>query len=66
MRNDNWNLRFFVTNLTDEDYPRDVNTSNFYYPNADPSAAAISAGSWAVIHRRPREIGAVLTYNFGE
>jgi hypothetical protein len=65
MRNENWNLRFFVSNLTDEDYPVDVNTSNFYYPNADPSAQAIAAGSWAVIQRRPREIGAVLTYNFG-
>jgi hypothetical protein len=65
MRNDSWNLRFFVSNLTDEDTPQNVAIGNFYSPNPDPSAAAIATGSWRVVQRRPREIGAVLTWNFG-
>jgi len=66
MRNENWNVRLFVTNLTDEDAPLNVSTSNFYAPNPNPALAAISAGSWTVVQRRPREIGAVLTWNFGQ
>jgi iron complex outermembrane receptor protein len=65
MRNDNWNVRIFVNNLTDEDTPQNVTIGNFYSPNPDPSVAAISSGSWFVVQRRPREIGAVVTYNFG-
>jgi len=65
MRNDSWNLRFFVTNLTDEDTPQNVSIGNYYNPNPDPSATITAAGSWAIVQRRPREIGAVLTWNFG-
>ena len=65
MRNDSWNFRIFVNNLTDEDTPQNVAIGNFYAPNPNPANAAIATGSWRVVQRRPREIGAVLTYNFG-
>jgi len=64
MRNENWNIRVFVNNATDVDDPVNVTTANFYYPNADPSAASITAGSWTVIPRRPREIGITASYSF--
>jgi iron complex outermembrane receptor protein len=64
MRNDHWNLRLFVNNVTDEDQPANVSGGNFYNANPDPSLAAISAGSWVVVQRRPREIGLTASFNF--
>jgi hypothetical protein len=64
MRNENWNLRFYVNNVTDEDDPLNVTVGNFYYPNADPSGASITAGSWVMVPRRPREAGIVASYSF--
>jgi outer membrane receptor protein involved in Fe transport len=64
MRNEHWNFRAFVNNVTDEDEPVNVSGGNFYYPNADPSAGSISAGSWVMVPRRPREIGLTASYSF--
>ena len=64
MRNQNWNLRLFVNNVTDADQPANVTGGNFYNPNPDPSLAAISAGSWVVVQRRPREIGLTASFSF--
>ena len=64
MRNDHLNIRFYVNNVTDADDPANVSNANFYNPNPDPSQAAISAGSWALVPRRPRELGLVASYNF--
>ena len=62
MRNQNWHFRLFVNNVTDEDDPLNVSTSNYYYANPDPSVGAISAGSWvmrvsaAYFANRPEEV----------
>lgn len=64
MRNDNWNLRAYVNNVTDVDDPVNVQTSNFYNANPNPAAAATPAGSWVIVPRRPREVGITASYTF--
>jgi len=51
-------VRVFVNNLADEDYPLNVDVSNFYSDTAAP------AGGWRVTPRRPRELGVSVSYEF--
>jgi outer membrane receptor protein involved in Fe transport len=64
MRNEHLNIRLYANNITDEDDPANVSMGSYYSPNADPSQAAIRAGSWTLVPRRPREIGVIASYSF--
>ena len=61
---DGLSLRFFINNVTDEDYPLNIGTGNFYTQNANPSIAPAAAASWNVVPRRPREVGLSIGYEF--
>jgi outer membrane receptor protein involved in Fe transport len=64
MRNEHLNIRVYASNITNEDDPANVSNGNFYNANPDPSQGAISAGSWTLVPRRPREIGVIASYSF--
>lgn len=66
MNNDNWRVRLFINNLTDEDQTTNVTVAtNFYNESANyATTAASTSPSWRVIPRRPREVGAQITYSF--
>ena len=56
-RNDNWDLRIYGRNLTDNDTPRRVSEGN------DFNQVPTNSNFW-FIPRDPQEIGAQLTYSF--
>ncbi len=64
MRNDNWTVRLYVNNVTDEDEPTNLRTGSFYTDNANPTMNASQVGGWTVFSRRPREIGAQASFHF--
>ena len=64
MRNDNLTLRLFLNNITDEDYPLNIGTSNYYTQNPNPAIPPAQAGSWNIVPRRPREAGLQVGYEF--
>ena len=64
MRNENWNFRFFINNLTDEDEPTNLRIGSHYTNNANPTVAPLQQGGYTVFPRRPREIGLQAIYNF--
>ncbi len=64
LRNDNLTVRIFVNNVTDNDEPLNLAFGNFFTPRASPAIPPSSAAGWTVTPRRPREVGATLTYNF--
>ena len=64
MRNDNWTLRFFVNNVTDNDEPLNLGFGNYYTDNANPSIVPGQAPGWTVTPRRPREFGITAIYDF--
>lgn len=64
MRNDNFTIRLYVNNVTDEDEPLNLGFGNFYTNNANPTIDPSAAAGWNVTPRRPREIGVSLGYTF--
>jgi len=64
MRNENWTLRLYIDNLTDNQAPSRVFSGNYYVDNANPTLATTQTGSWSIVPTRPREMGLSLSYNF--
>ena len=64
MRNENWNIRLFVNNLTDVDEPNRVTGGNYWVTGANPAVPPPANGSWVIIPRRPREFGVQVGYQF--
>ena len=64
MRNENWNIRLFVNNLTDNRAPLRISPSNFRSNGANPTLAALQTSSWSQVPARPREIGLQVGYQF--
>jgi outer membrane receptor protein involved in Fe transport len=64
MRNENWNVRLFINNLTNNDEPLRTQAGNLYIDQANPTIAPPNNGTWLAFKRRPREIGLQLGYNF--
>jgi iron complex outermembrane recepter protein len=64
MRNENWNVRLFVNNLTDNRQPNRIAPDNLRVNQANPTVAPPNNGSWQLILNRPREIGLQVGYNF--
>ena len=60
LRNENWTIRTFLNNATDDDTPSIVETSADY-------AVAVngSVDGFRITPRAPREVGVSLTYGFG-
>lgn len=65
MRNDDGlTVRLFVNNLTDESYPLNIDTTNYYTQNANSAIAPTPDASWSVTPRRSREVGVTVGYEF--
>ena len=64
MRNENWGLRFYINNVTDNDEPRQVGTGTFYTNNVNPTVVPLQQGGFSITPARPREIGVQVDYNF--
>ena len=64
MRNENWNVRLFINNLTNNDEPLRTQAGNLYIDQANPTIAPPNNGTWLAFKRRPREIGLQLGYTF--
>lgn len=64
MRSENWTIRAFVNNLTDNAEPGRVFQGRDFTNNADPTLAAIPTATWVMSPSRPREIGLQVEYNF--
>jgi iron complex outermembrane receptor protein len=64
MNNENWGLRFYINNVTDEDEPRRVGTGTLYTDNPNPTVAPSQVNGFSITPRRPREIGIQANYNF--
>jgi|SaaInl5LU_22_DNA_1037371.scaffolds.fasta_scaffold09452_1 iron complex outermembrane recepter protein len=64
MRSDNWTLRFYVDNLTDNQEPSRVSLGNYYANDVNPTVATSQVGSWSIVPTRPREVGFSVGYNF--
>ena len=64
MRSENWNLRLFVNNLTDNNEPLRVFESRNFVDNANPTRAAAQVQTFAMVPQRPRELGLLVQYNF--
>ena len=64
MRNDNLTVRVFLNNLTDEDDPLHVSSTERYANNPIPGASAIRANGYLITPRRPRELGVSASYSF--
>jgi len=64
LRNDNWTVRLYVNNVTDEDELTNLRIGSFYTDNANPTLGASQTGGWTVFSRRPREIGAQASFHF--
>jgi len=64
MRSDNWNIRLFISNLTDVDDPFRVSLGRDFANNANPTGPAAAIQSWGISGARPREIGLQLEYAF--
>ena len=64
MRNENWSIRLFVNNLTDNDEPARVDITRDFVNNANPTRAAGQIQTWNIRPPRPRELGLQVGYNF--
>ena len=64
LRNENWTVRLYVNNVTDEDEPTNLRVGSYYTDNANPTMAPSSVGGWLIYPRRPRESGLQLSYHF--
>ena len=65
LRSENWTVRLYVNNVTDENEPTNLRGPGSYYTdNANPTIAPSQVGSWTVFSRRPREAGLQVGYNF--
>ncbi len=64
LRNENWTVRFYVNNVTDEDEPTNLRIGSFYTDDANPTMSPSQTGGWIVFPRRPREIGAQASFHF--
>jgi outer membrane receptor protein involved in Fe transport len=64
LMNENWTVRLFVNNVTDEDEPTNLQVGGFYTDNANPTLPPSQTGGWSVFPRRPREAGLQLSYRF--
>jgi iron complex outermembrane receptor protein len=64
MRNETWNVRIFVNNLTDLDEPVRVAGVNYWENNSNVLRTPATNGSYYYVPRRPREIGLLVGYNF--
>lgn len=64
MRNENWNVRLFVNNVTDVDEPVRVYQGNLFQTPANPAIAPPNNGSYGFVPRRPREVGLQVGYSF--
>ncbi len=64
MRNENWRLRFYIDNVTDEDEPTRISLGNFRTTPANPALPPANNGAWLMNPRRPREYGLQLEYAF--
>ena len=61
---ENWTLRFYVDNVTNNQDPARIFTVNGYVPQADPTAPLVTSPSFAVVPMRPREMGFQVQYEF--
>ena len=64
MRNENWTLRLFVNNLTDNDDPARISPGRDFVNNANPAGPATAIHTWNIRPTRPREIGLQVDYRF--
>lgn len=64
MRSENWTVRAFVNNLTDNDEPARVTGGRGFTDNANPTLAAAQTHTWQIVPTRPREIGLQVEYKF--
>ena len=64
MRSENWNIRLFVNNLTDNDDPIRVSLGRDFVNNVNPTVAATAINTWGISGARPREVGLQLDYQF--
>ena len=64
MRSENFTIRLFVNNLTDNDDPFRVSIGRDFRDNANPTLPATAIHTWGISGARPREVGLQLDYNF--
>ena len=64
LRNENWTVRLYVNNVTDEDEPTNLRIGSYYSDNANPTIAPSQVGGWTLFSRRPRESGLQVSYHF--
>ena len=64
MRSEDWTVRLFVNNLTDNDEPGRVFPSRAFTDNASPTGGAAVTQTWVANPVRPRELGLQVEYNF--
>ena len=64
MRNENWNIRLFVNNLTNNIDPLRISPGNFRSDGANPTLAALQTPTWSIVPQRPREVGLQVGYQF--
>lgn len=64
MRSEDWTVRLFVDNLTDNDEPGRVFPARSWIENANPTVGPTAVNSWAMNASRPREIGLQVQYSF--
>ena len=63
-RNDNWTFRAYIDNVTDVTDPVRIFPANNYVTGANPAIAPAAMPGWAMVPRRPREMGVQLQYSF--
>lgn len=64
LRSDDWTVRLYVDNVTDQRQPSRVSTGNDYITGPDPSVAPSGIPTWSIVGARPREMGLQLQYSF--